>query len=82
MSTPAKELIAVAHVAFISNEAALKQLVTIFNRIAFATLSVALHPNFSRLLTPEFVKNRPIRQIGNLPLISSLPTRYFPCLKT
>src|ERR1044072_2731087 len=33
MSTPAKELIAVAHVAFLNNEAALKQLVTIFNRI-------------------------------------------------
>lgn len=58
MSTPSKELIAIAHVAFIYNEAALKQLVTIFNRIAFYALSGALRPNAAHLFTPEFVKNR------------------------
>ena len=58
MSTPSKELIAIAHVAFISNEAALKQLVTIFNRIAFGALSVALRPHAFHLVTPEFDKNR------------------------
>jgi hypothetical protein len=58
MSTPPKELIAIAHYAFINNEAALKQLATIFNRISFGALSVALHPNFDRLSTPEFLKNK------------------------
>ena len=57
MSMPSKELIAVAHVAFINDEAALKQLVTIFNRIAFAALSVALRPNAAHFFTPEFVQN-------------------------
>ena len=58
MSTPSKELIAIAHVAFMNNEAALKQLTTIFNRIAFGALSVALRPNAAHLFMPEFVKNR------------------------
>lgn len=58
MSTPSKELVAIAHVAFINNEAALKQLVTIFNRIAFNALSVAMRPNAAHLFTPEFVKTR------------------------
>lgn len=58
MSTPAKELIAIPHVAFILNEAGLKQLTTIFNRIAFFGLSVALRPGANHLFTPEFIKNR------------------------
>ena len=58
MSTPSKELIAIGHVAFINNEAALKQLVTIFNRIAFAALSVALRRDAAHLFTPEFVQTR------------------------
>ena len=58
MSTSAKELIAIPHVAFISNEAGLKQLTTIFNRIAFFGLSVALRPGAAHLFTPEFIKNR------------------------
>src|ERR1041384_7935336 len=58
MSIPSKELIAIAHVAFINNEAALKQLVTIFNRIGYNALSLALRPDAAHLSTPEFVKNR------------------------
>ena len=58
MSTPAKELIAVSHVGFIFNEAALKQLTTIFSRIAFMLLSAMLRPNAAHLFTPEFNKNR------------------------
>jgi hypothetical protein len=58
MSTPAKELIAVAHIALISSEPALKQLTTIFNRIALPWLSVALRPDAARFHTPEFIKNR------------------------
>jgi hypothetical protein len=58
MSTPAEELIAVPHIALISNEAALKQLTTIFNRIALPALSVALRPDAAHLVSPEFNKNR------------------------
>ena len=57
MSRPAKELIAVSHVGFIRNEAALKELTTIFSRIAFLALSVMLRPNAAHLFTPEFNKN-------------------------
>lgn len=58
MSTSSKELNTVAHLAFLNDEAALKQLTTIFNRIAFGALWIALRPEASHFSTPEFVKNR------------------------
>ncbi|HKE60152.1 MAG TPA: hypothetical protein VKB46_25750 [Pyrinomonadaceae bacterium] len=45
MSTPAKELIAIAEFGFIENDAAKKQLATIFNRIAFPAFPLALRHN-------------------------------------
>jgi hypothetical protein len=58
MSTPAKELIAVLHTGLISDEAALKQLTTIFNRIACGVLRIALRPEAAQFVSPEFAKNR------------------------
>lgn len=58
MSTPEKDLIAVPHLALITNESALKQLTTIFNRIALPGLSVALRPDAARFFTPELNNDR------------------------
>lgn len=58
MSTPSQELISIAHVAFVYNEPALKELVTIFNRIAVQGLSMVLRPEAAHFVTPEFAKYR------------------------
>ena len=59
MSTPSKELIAVAHIALLPNEAALKQLATIFHRICFPeSLWVALRPDPGRVLPQGFLESR------------------------
>ena len=58
MSTPAKELIAVSHASLIFNEAVLKQLTTIFSRIACMALSLMSRPNAAHIFSPEFHKNR------------------------
>jgi len=64
MSTSAKELIAIPTFAFIANEAGLKQLTTIFNRIGLAGLAVVLRPGAAHLFTPEFTAERPIAFIA------------------
>jgi len=56
MSAPSKELIAAAHVAFPTNEAALKQHVMMFGRIAIQGLGMVL--SNTQFITPEFARNR------------------------
>ena len=56
MSSPSKELIAAAHVAFSTDEAALKQMTIMFNRIAFQGLRIMLRN--TQFITPEFARDR------------------------
>jgi hypothetical protein len=56
VTTQQRELVAVAHQAFVMDEASLKQLVTMFNRVAIPALSVALTQ--TDFITPEFAQNR------------------------
>src|SRR5262245_32571130 len=56
MTTQSSELVAVAHQAFIFDEASLKRMVTMFNRIAIPALSVTLTQ--SDFFSPEFAQNQ------------------------
>lgn len=56
MPAPSKELIAVAHIGFCNNEAALKQHAIMFGRIAIQGLGHVLRT--TQFVTPEFARNR------------------------